>query len=178
MEPVGLSCIIPLVINITFFDLFCDLQNFFHPFLQSDNRKKKSLLSSDDPVREVNDDNYESFVRGNKHFSSRDDEFGRWRGEPTYDTIIYVVLLVVAIVGAIVNLLVVLGVKLNRRWLFLPWLVFHLMAIMGKFLFNMGSFQNDVIRLRFDDLCHCNYDTVVTFPFKLPLPLVVKSDVI
>jgi hypothetical protein len=70
----------------------------------------------------------------NKHFGSKDEEIGRWRGGMTIETVIYVVLLVLGVSGAVVNVLVILGIKLNRRWLFLPWLVFHLMAIMGEFL--------------------------------------------
>lgn len=99
---------------------------------QADTRQKKSLLTSEDPVSEVNDDKYESFVR-NKHFSLRDEEIGRLKGSgPTFDTIVFVILLVLGISGAIVNVLVIAAIKLNRRWLFLPWLVFHLMAIMGE----------------------------------------------
>ena len=78
-------------------------------------------------------------MRGSKHFTSSNEEYGRRRGEVTFETVIYVILLVVAVLGAIVNVLVVVAVKLNRRWLFLPWLVFHLMGIMGKL--NLGCYK-------------------------------------
>jgi hypothetical protein len=71
------------------------------------------LLTSEEPVSEVNDDKYESFVR-NKHFSLRDEEVGRLKGGPTFDTVLFVILLVVGICGAIVNVLVILAIKLNR----------------------------------------------------------------
>jgi len=50
------------------------------------------------------------------------------------DLVIFAIVVVLAIAGLAVNCLVVVGVKLDRRWLFLPWLVFHLMGIMGKTL--------------------------------------------
>ena len=107
------------------------LQNVCKTDPQSDSRQKKSLLTSDGPVSEVNDDKYESFVR-NKHLSLREEEIGRLKNGLTFETVVYVILVVIAISGLVVNSLVIVAIKLNRRWLFLPWLVYHLMAIMGK----------------------------------------------
>jgi hypothetical protein len=58
--------------------------------LQSDTRQKKSLLTSDhDPVREVNDDKYDAFVRS----KASGDDVGKFRGAANnLDTVVYVVL--------------------------------------------------------------------------------------
>ena len=44
----------------------------------------------------------------------------------------FAVLLVFNAIGILANVLVMLGIKLNKRSLLLPWLVFQLMVILGE----------------------------------------------
>ena len=55
-----------------------------------------------------------------------------WFMVDALDLLIVILLSVFASIGILVNVLVLLGIKLSQRSLFLPWLVFHLMAVVGK----------------------------------------------
>ena len=46
--------------------------------------------------------------------------------------VIFAVLLVFNTIGVLANILVMVGIKLNKRSLLLPWLVFQLMVILGE----------------------------------------------
>ena len=46
--------------------------------------------------------------------------------------VVFAVLLVFNAIGVLANVLVMLGIKLNKRSLLLPWLVFQLMVILGE----------------------------------------------
>ena len=46
--------------------------------------------------------------------------------------VVFAVLLVFNAIGVLANILVMLGIKLNKRSLLLPWLVFQLMVILGE----------------------------------------------
>ena len=70
---------------------------------------------------EVNDNVFDSFT------SSQ----GKRRND-SLDLLIVILLSVFAAIGILVNILVLVGIKLSQRSLFLPWLVFHLMAVVGK----------------------------------------------
>ena len=70
--------------------------------------------------------------------SSRHDE-----QERKLDLLIVIVLGIFATVGILVNALLMLAIKLEKRTLFLPWLVFHLITVMGRCLFPpSNSFKN------------------------------------
>ena len=47
-----------------------------------------------------------------------------------------VILGVFAFLGVLVNLLLLFAIPLGRRTLFLPWLVFHLITVVGKRTFQ------------------------------------------
>ena len=46
--------------------------------------------------------------------------------------VVFAVLLVFNAIGVLANILVMVGIKLNKRSLLLPWLVFQLMVILGE----------------------------------------------
>ena len=50
--------------------------------------------------------------------------------------VVFAVLLVFNAIGVLANVLVMLGIKLNKRSLLLPWLVFQLMVILGEFCYH------------------------------------------
>ncbi len=45
---------------------------------------------------------------------------------------VFAVILVFNVIGILANVLVMLGIHLNKRSLLLPWLVFQLMVILGE----------------------------------------------
>ena len=77
-----------------------------------------SETPEDAEAGEVNDETFDSFLHGKRNDS--------------LDLLIVILLSVFASIGILVNVLVLLGIKLSQRSLFLPWLVFHLMAVVGK----------------------------------------------
>ena len=84
---------------------------------------------------EVNDNVFDAFT------ASSSSQGGKRRND-SLDLLIVILLSVFAAIGILVNILVLVGIKLSQRSLFLPWLVFHLMAVVGKILIffpNLGQ---------------------------------------
>ena len=50
----------------------------------------------------------------------------------TAHVIIFILVLIFSGIGVAVNLLVLVAIRMNRRSLILPWLVFQFMVILGK----------------------------------------------
>jgi len=48
------------------------------------------------------------------------------------ELLIVIVLSIFSAIGILVNALLMLAIKWEKRTLFLPWLVFHLITVMGK----------------------------------------------
>ena len=83
---------------------------------------------------EVNDNVFDAFTASSSQ--------GGKRRNDSLDLLIVILLSVFAAIGILVNILVLVGIKLSQRSLFLPWLVFHLMAVVGKILIffpNLGQ---------------------------------------
>ena len=64
--------------------------------------------------------------------SSTDEEKEYAAQERSLDLLIVILLGIFAACGVIVNLMLLLGIKVNQRTYFLPWLVFHLINVMGR----------------------------------------------
>lgn len=62
-----------------------------------------------------------------------DQTFDTWNnGNGSLNLVIVTVLGIFSALGILVNVLLLIGIKLDRRTLFLPWLVFHLITVMGE----------------------------------------------
>ena len=86
-----------------------------------DNNEEESKQTAES-AGEVNDNVFDSFTSSSQ---------GKRRND-SLDLLIVILLSVFAAIGILVNILVLFGIKLSQRSLFLPWLVFHLMAVVGK----------------------------------------------
>ena len=86
-----------------------------------DTNEEEESKQTAESAGEVNDNVFDSFT------SSQ----GKRRND-SLDLLIVILLSVFAAIGILVNILVLVGIKLSQRSLFLPWLVFHLMAVVGK----------------------------------------------
>jgi hypothetical protein len=83
---------------------------------------------------EVDDRTFDSFLNRQGNLDDQHDDNGLQPRGSKLDLLIVILLAVFASIGIIVNMLVMVGIKVNKRSLFLPWLVFHLMAVLGKYL--------------------------------------------
>ena len=89
---------------------------------------------------EVDDRTFDTFLitASNRDQQSRQGEnqrHDRELDERKLHLLIVIVLGIFSTVGILVNLLLMLAIKLEKRTLFLPWLVFHLITVMGRFTF-------------------------------------------
>ena len=92
----------------------------------------KDLLVLPPSGGEVDDRTFDTFLitGSNRDQQSRQNEnqnHGR-----KLDLLIVIVLGIFATVGILVNVLLMLAIKLEKRTLFFPWFVFHLITVMGK----------------------------------------------
>ena len=80
---------------------------------------------------EVDDRTFDTFLitGSNRDQQSRQKENQMGR---KLDLLIVIVLGIFATVGILVNVLLMLAIKLEKRTLFFPWFVFHLITVMGK----------------------------------------------
>ena len=91
----------------------------------------KDLLVLPPSGGEVDDRTFDTFLitGSNRDQQSRQNENQMGR---KLDLLIVVVLGIFATVGILVNVLLMLAIKLEKRTLFFPWFVFHLITVMGK----------------------------------------------
>ena len=93
-------------------------------------RDKIRVLPSGD---EVDDRTFDTFLIENPEIlrdeSKKTDDEDK---ESSLDRLIVVILGIFAAIGILVNLLLMLAIKVDKRTLFLPWLVYHLLTVMGK----------------------------------------------
>ena len=100
-----------------------------------DANEEESSKQTAQSAGEVNDNVFDAFT------ASSSSQGGKRRND-SLDLLIVILLSVFAAIGILVNILVLVGIKLSQRSLFLPWLVFHLMAVVGKILIffpNLGQ---------------------------------------
>ena len=92
----------------------------------------KDLLVLPPSGGEVDDRTFDTFLitGSNRDQQSRQKE-NRYL-ERKLDLLIVIVLGIFATVGILVNVLLMLAIKLEKRTLFFPWFVFHLITVMGK----------------------------------------------
>ena len=92
----------------------------------------KDLLVLPPSGGEVDDRTFDTFLitGSNRDQQSRQNE-NRYL-ERKLDLLIVIVLGIFATVGILVNVLLMLAIKLEKRSLFFPWFVFHLITVMGK----------------------------------------------
>ena len=92
----------------------------------------KDLLVLPPSGGEVDDRTFDTFLitGSNRDQQSRQKE-NRYL-ERKLDLLIVIVLGIFATVGILVNVLLMLAIKLEKRSLFFPWFVFHLITVMGK----------------------------------------------
>ena len=85
---------------------------------------------------EVDDRTFDTFLitGSNRDQQSRQKENQMGR---KLDLLIVIVLGIFATVGILVNVLLMLAIKLEKRTLFFPWFVFHLITVMGKCHFSV-----------------------------------------
>ena len=76
------------------------------------------------------DDNAGDDVDSNSNSSSSDN---------AAHVIIFIIVLLFSGIGITVNVLVLAAIRLNRRTLILPWLVFQFMVILGKALICVAA---------------------------------------
>ena len=88
-----------------------------------DANEEESSKQTAQSAGEVNDNVFDAFTASSSQGKRRNDSL---------DLLIVILLSVFAAIGILVNILVLVGIKLSQRSLFLPWLVFHLMAVVGK----------------------------------------------
>ena len=91
----------------------------------------KDLLVLPPSGGEVDDRTFDTFLitGSNRDQQSRQKENQMGR---KLDLLIVIVLGIFATVGILVNVLLMLAIKLEKRTLFFPWFVFHLITVMGK----------------------------------------------
>lgn len=92
----------------------------------------KDLLVLPPSGGEVDDRTFDTFLitGSNRDQQSRQKENQMGR---KLDLLIVIVLGIFATVGILVNVLLMLAIKLEKRTLFFPWFVFHLITVMGCF---------------------------------------------
>ena len=78
----------------------------------------KEAVAANNGAKAANDKTFDSFLNGKRNDS--------------LDLLIVILLSVFASIGILVNFLVLIGIQVSQRSLFLPWLVFHLMAVVGE----------------------------------------------
>ena len=102
---------------------------WFLLFSNPESAANNNVLISDEEDGEI--DGFEDFDgTGNTSQSG---------GNNTFKTLaIFVISLVFAFVGTFVNLLVICSIRIGKRTLILPWLVFHIFQIMGKYRLLLG----------------------------------------
>ena len=84
-------------------------------------RNKESSAAESNGAKAANDKTFDSFLNGKRNDS--------------LDLLIVILLSVFASIGILVNFLVLIGIQVSQRSLFLPWLVFHLMAVVGELFY-------------------------------------------
>ena len=89
-----------------------------------DANEEESSKQTAQSAGEVNDNVFDAFTASSSSQGKRRND--------SLDLLIVILLSVFAAIGILVNILVLVGIKLSQRSLFLPWLVFHLMAVVGK----------------------------------------------
>ena len=96
----------------------------------------KDLLVLPPSGGEVDDRTFDTFLitGSNRDQQSRQKENQMGR---KLDLLIVIVLGIFATVGILVNVLLMLAIKLEKRTLFFPWFVFHLITVMGKCHFSV-----------------------------------------
>ena len=96
----------------------------------------KDLLVLPPSGGEVDDRTFDTFLitASNRDQQSRQKENQMGR---KLDLLIVIVLGIFATVGILVNVLLMLAIKLEKRTLFFPWFVFHLITVMGKCHFSV-----------------------------------------
>ena len=92
----------------------------------------KDLLVLPPSGGEVDDRTFDTFLitGSNRDQQSRQKE--NQYLERKLDLLIVIVLGIFATVGILVNVLLMLAIKLEKRTLFFPWFVFHLITVFGK----------------------------------------------
>ena len=84
-------------------------------------RNKEASAAESNGAKAANDKTFDSFLNGKRNDS--------------LDLLIVILLSVFASIGILVNFLVLIGIQVSQRSLFLPWLVFHLMAVVGELFY-------------------------------------------
>ena len=69
-------------------------------------------------------------------------------GSGKFVLVLFIIVLSFIFMGIVVNLLLLLGLNYNKRSLFLPWLVFHFMIILGKLIILGGIFKQQLLLLK------------------------------
>ena len=92
----------------------------------------KDLLVLPPSGGEVDDRTFDTFlITGSNRDQQSRQKDNRYL-ERKLDLLIVIVLGIFATVGILVNVLLMLAIKLEKRSLFFPWFVFHLITVMGK----------------------------------------------
>ena len=96
--------------------------------------KNANVNKEDDGVRNVNDRTFDSFLITASNRPTSASEAGNTRDvvENHLDLLIVIVLGAFAALGFCVNIFLLVGVHVKRRSLFIPWLVFQFLVILGK----------------------------------------------
>ena len=104
---------------------------------EDDLRNKEASAAANNGAKAANDKIFDSFLNDGKRNDS-------------LDLLIVILLSVSASIGILVNFLVLIGIQVSQRSLFLPWLVFHLMAVVGELLLReIGFLQFTIQKLNF-----------------------------
>ena len=96
---------------------------------------------------EVDDRTFDTFLitasnrDQQKENQNSNNNSGHDEQEQKLDLLIVIVLGIFATFGIMVNALLMLSIKLEKRTLFLPWLVFHLITVIGRCLVLPSSFK-------------------------------------
>ena len=93
---------------------------------------KSKSLTNEDSSGEVNDRTFDSFLLPTSRRNSENSANNDSHGSSQLDLLFVILLEVFAAVGILFNLLLMLGIKMQSRSLFLPWLVFHFITILGE----------------------------------------------
>ena len=98
----------------------------------------RSAVAASDKIRvlpsgdEVDDRTFDTFLNENSEIRDESKKTNENVEESSLDRLIVVILGIFAAIGILVNLLLMLAIKVDKRTLFLPWLVYHLLTVMGK----------------------------------------------
>lgn len=88
-------------------------------FSTTSKKNNEDSLPSPPISKNIDDETFDAFLRGNNNSVG------------SLDLLIVVVLGIFSSLGILVNILLLLGIKWEKRTIFLPWLVFHLITVMG-----------------------------------------------